>query len=230
MDKPAILIIEDEPSVADNISYALSTEGYEPLWRNTGKDGLTALEETQVDLVILDIGLPDVNGFDLCRQIRELSRVPIIFLTARGEEIDRIAGLEMGGDDYMTKPFSPRELTARVRAILRRTQNQREEPPAANSYGPFEVDSERLAIRYQGEALSLTRYEYRLLELFIRRPGRVFSRDMLMEQVWEEPDASMDRTVDAHIKSLRAKMRSIQPDDDPIQTHRGTGYALKEYP
>jgi two-component system, OmpR family, catabolic regulation response regulator CreB len=224
-----ILVIEDEPSVAENITYALSTEGFDAVWCATGGEGLARLKES-VDLIVLDVGLPDRNGFDLCREIRRTSNVPVIFLTARADEVDRVVGLELGADDYLVKPFSPRELTARIRAVLRRSG----EPPAPTGAGqaagktPFSIDRERFAIRYFGEPLTLTRCEFRLLEVLIGQPGRVFSRENLMDRAWDEPDASMERTVDAHIKSLRAKLRAVKPDVEPIDTHRGLGYALRE--
>ena len=179
-----------------------------------------------IDLIILDIGLPDISGFELCKQIRSQSTVPIIFLTARIEEIDRVVGLEIGGDDYVVKPFSPRELTARVKAVLRRTVqgNHTEQAPTT----VWNVDGIRRQITYFGNALDLSRTEYELLYAFIRSPGRVFTRDQLMDAVWDEPEASMDRTVDAHIKNLRAKLKAVNPDLDPIVTHRGIGYALRE--
>jgi two-component system catabolic regulation response regulator CreB len=172
------------------------------------------------------VGLPDINGFELCKQIRRESALPIVFLTARSQEVDRVVGLEIGGDDYVVKPFSPRELTARVKAILRRTQ-------PGNTAGPVEhttwhIDTARRRITYFGQPLDLSRTEFDLLHTFIRRPGQVFTRDQLMDAVWDEPETSMDRTVDAHIKNLRAKLRAVRPDVDPIVTHRGTGYALKE--
>lgn len=223
-----ILVVEDEPSVAENIVYALETEGFDPVWVSTGGEGRSRLRETpEIALVVLDVGLPDVNGFDLCRDIRGFSKVPVIFLTARSDEIDRVVGLELGADDYMVKPFSPRELAARVKAVLRRTRNgdESETPPAGF---PFQVDAERCRIVYFGTALSLTRYEYKLLEVLVRKPGRIYSRDLLMDRAWDEPEASMDRTVDAHIKTLRSKLRAVRSDVDAIITHRGMGYALRE--
>lgn len=230
---PSILIIEDEPAIADTLVYALKTEGFAPEWCGTGRAGLTALAARPFALVVLDVGLPDGSGFEFCKQIRACSTVPVIFLTARNSEIDRVLGLELGGDDYLVKPFSPRELTARVKAILRRTAGDGTlaAPPRQN--GParlrpeFEVDEERHVIAYRGVALDLTRYEFRLLKTLVARPGRVFSRDQLMTAAWEDPAASLDRTVDAHIKTLRAKLRAVAGGADPIQTHRGTGYALR---
>jgi len=223
--KPRILIVDDEPAIVDTIQYALETENFETACFFSGEPVLPFLREQAADLVILDIGLPDVSGLDLCREIRKISTTPIIFLTARSDEIDRVVGLEIGGDDYMTKPFSPRELTARVRAVLRRT---RREPEPEALPGAFQVDESKRRISYFGGAVDLSRYEYDILRNFIRRPGHVFSRDHLMNLVWEEPEASLDRTVDAHIKNIRAKLRAIRADVDPIVTHRGTGYSLKE--
>ena len=229
--KKKILLVEDEPSIADNITYALSTDGFEPIWCSTGSEALHKLEEISISLIILDIGLPDINGFDLARTIRSNSDIPIIFLTARSDEIDRVAGLELGADDYIVKPFSPRELTARVRAVLRRTVNS-DNVSSGNGKSqrlPFEVDENRYAITYYGEPLDLTRYEFRLLHLLISSPGRVYSRDQLMERVWEEPEMSLDRTVDTHIKTIRQKLKNVKPDEEAIITHRGIGYSLKEY-
>jgi two-component system catabolic regulation response regulator CreB len=221
-----VLIVEDETAIADTIQYALETEGFTPLWAATGQEALDQFDTAAVDLIVLDIGLPDINGIELCKQLRQKSNVPIIFLTARDAEVDRVVGLEIGGDDYVVKPFSPRELTARVKAILRRVQqNSLSAPVTGNTW---QVDGARRQITYFGQLLDLSRTEYDLLETFIRRPGQVFTRDQLMAAVWSEPEASMDRTVDAHIKNLRAKLKAIKPDLDPIITHRGTGYALKE--
>jgi len=224
-----ILVVEDEPSVADAITYALSTEGYAPTRCGTGAECLDASAATAFDLVILDVGLPDVSGFEVCRRIRRGSDVPIIFLTARADEIDRVVGLEIGADDYLVKPFSPRELTARVRAVLRRSERRPAAAPATlASSVPFSVDADRSSISYFGTPLPLTRYEYRVLEVLVGRPGRVFSREALMNRAWEEPEASMERTVDAHIKSIRAKLESVRAGEEPILTHRGLGYALRE--
>lgn len=231
-----ILLVEDEPAIADTITYALATEGFAPVWCATGQAALTALGETSFGLAIVDVGLPDINGFDLLREIQARWRVPVIFLTARTSEIDRVVGLELGADDYVPKPFSPRELCARVRTVLRRVVKSAADPPAPprgspagpRSSAPFEVDDERKTIRFRGRPLDLSRYEYRLLKLLVERPGRVFSRDDLLVQVWDDPASSFDRTVDAHVKQLRAKLRAVDPQAEPIQTHRGLGYSLKE--
>ena len=222
-----ILLVEDEPSIADNIVYALKTEGFAPTWCQTGRDALQRLAQQSFALVILDVGLPDMSGFEVCRQIRTTSNVPVVFVTARKDEIDRVVGLEIGADDYVVKPFTPRELTARIRAILRRT-DAAASPETQVAAPVFAVDEERCEIRYHGTALHLSRYEFRLLKVLVQKPGRVYSRDQLMELAWEEPDTALDRTVDAHIKTLRAKLRAVRDDEDPIRTHRGLGYSLKE--
>lgn len=236
-----ILIIEDEPAIADTLLYALTAEGFKPVWRANGADGLASLREETPALVVLDVGLPDINGFELCKQIRAESSVPVLFLTARNSEIDRVVGLEIGGDDYLTKPFSPRELTARVKAILRRGPALHENgaatttvatpsatPQAPVAQGPAVVDDLRCRITWRGHALDLTATEFRLLKTLLGQPGRVFTREQLLASAWTEPEASLDRTVDAHIKTLRSKIRAVSPQDDPIQTHRGLGYSLKD--
>jgi len=220
-----ILIVEDEQAIADNIQYALETEGFETRCLLSGMQVMPLLDKEAIDLIILDIGLPDINGLELCKEIRKNHSLPIIFLTARSAEIDRVVGLEIGADDYVVKPFSPRELCARVKAIFRRTQPPVTERPTLQT---FRVNESKRQISYLGQPLDLSRYEYNLLTLFIHRPGHVFSREQLMEMAWDEPEASMDRTVDAHIKNIRAKLKNIAPDMDPIVTHRGVGYALKE--
>lgn len=226
--KQRVLVVEDEPSIVDNIVYALSTEGFEPLACGTGREALDALQKDGVNFVVLDIGLPDVNGFDLIREIRKTSDVPLLVLTSRAAEVDRIVGLELGADDYMVKPFSPRELTARIRTILRRVHSPLNESATDGPSLPFAIDEERRVIAYHGVPLELSRYEYRVLRTLLARPGRVYTREELMDRAWDEPDMSLERTVDAHIKSIRKKLRDVLPEDDPIVTHRGVGYALRE--
>jgi two-component system catabolic regulation response regulator CreB len=225
----AVLIVEDETSIAETIIYALQTEGFTPLWRTTGREALAVLHDQPIAFVILDVGLPDMSGFDVCREIRRKVNVPVIFLTARSGEIDKVVGLELGADDYMAKPFSPRELTARIRAVLRRVDG--EPPKAAEIPANASLwihDTARCRISYRGRALELTRNEYRLLCALIAHPGRIFSRDQLMTAAWDDPGSAMDRTVDAHIKTLRAKISAIAEGFDPIVTHRGLGYSLRE--
>lgn len=226
--KPRILIVDDEPAILDNIQYVLESEGLETIRLGEGLPVPALLAKERIDLVLLDIGLPDINGIDLCKEIRKLHSTPIIFLTARTGELDRVVGLELGADDYISKPFSPRELSARVKAVLRRTRNL--PPPASRSHAAFEVDESRRQISYHGRALELSRYEYEILATFIRRPGHVFSREQLMGLVWEQPETSLERSVDAHIKNLRAKLKAVRPGKDPLVTHRGIGYSLKEDP
>jgi two-component system, OmpR family, catabolic regulation response regulator CreB len=229
---PRILIVEDEPSIADTIQFPLETDGCVTERCGTGGEALDLLAKERFDLIVLDVGLPDMTGFEVCRRIRVKSNVPILFLTARSEEIDRVVGLEIGGDDYVSKPFRPRELSARVRAILRRVSSpdpvNPQLPTTDTNCGALSIDRERKAVRYFGERLTLSRYEFRLLEILANAPGRVYSRAQLMEAAWEEPEASMERTVDAHIKSLRSKLRQVRPEIDAIQTHRGFGYSLLE--
>jgi two-component system catabolic regulation response regulator CreB len=222
-----ILVVEDEPAIADTIVYALQTEGFEPHACATAGDAAATVRERQPALIILDVGLPDQSGFEFCKQVRKSSDIPIIFLTARTDEIDRVVGLEIGGDDYIAKPFSPRELVARVRAVLRRSGQKVAEPDAPPTT-PFEIDRNRMKMTYYGVALELSRYEFRILEVLLGRPGWVFSRERLMEHAWDAPECSTDRTVDTHIKTIRAKLREVNPEVDPIVTHRGLGYSLKE--
>ncbi|WP_372794124.1 two-component system response regulator CreB [Pontiella sp.] len=222
-----ILIVEDEQAIADNIAFAVETEHMEPVHAATAGAAEERLGERSIDLIVLDVGLPDESGFDFCRRIRAKSDVPIIFLTARESEIDRIVGLELGADDYMAKPFSPRELTARIRAILRRSGQAVPMSGHARPEPVFAVDEKTKTIVYKGAPLDLSRYEFRMLELMIRHPGQVFSRGQLMDHAWEEPDASYDRTVDTHIKTLRSKLRNVDPECACLQTRRGFGYCLR---
>ena len=222
-----VLVVEDEPAIADTVVYALATDGFSPHWVASGEAALAAAAATPFALAIVDIGLPDINGLELFRRLQAAQpALPVIFLTARSGEIDRVVGLELGADDYVAKPFSPRELVARVRTVLRRAQRPAAAAPAAAA--TFAVDDERKLIRFHGRPLDLSRTEYRLLKVLVERPGRVFSRDELMERAWDDPAASFDRTVDAHVKTLRAKLRAVAPDEDPIVTHRGMGYSLRE--
>ena len=226
-----VLIVEDEPSISDNLAFGLKREGFASELATTGFEAIEKLRKGDFSLVVLDVGLPDSTGFEVCKEIRGFSQIPIIFLTARSEEIDRILGLEIGGDDYVCKPFSVRELVARVRVILRRSngnesRGESASPARAETFGPFSVDAERYQIALAGRTLSLTRYEYRMLKALVERPGRVFTREQLMYKVWEEPEASGERTVDAHVKSLRAKLRDASPVREYIVTHRGIGYSI----
>jgi two-component system, OmpR family, catabolic regulation response regulator CreB len=221
-----ILLIEDESTIADMVLYALRSEGFIAEWKRLGREGVAWLQANpDTALVVLDIGLPDGNGFEFCKEIRRFSEVPIIFLTARNDEVDRIVGLEIGADDYMGKPFSPRELTARIKVILKRSRASAE-PGAAMS--TFDIDQDRYRIRYYDIWLDLTRYEFQILKTLLQQPGRVFSREQIMDQAWQQPEESLERVVDTHIKKLRVKLRQVRSDEDPIQTHRGIGYSIRE--
>lgn len=246
--KPSILIVEDESGIADTLQYVLSTDGFAPVWCSTAEEALRQFAAEPPALAVLDVGLPDLNGFELFRRLQALPgghEVPMLFLTARSDEIDRVVGLELGADDYIAKPFSPRELVARVRTILRRSARPAapSASPAAPSTvahiasastanpqqpSPFALDEERHHIRFYGQLLELSRYEYGVLRLLVKKPGRVFTRNELLLQVWGDDNDSFDRTVDAHIKTLRAKLKTIAPTLEPIRTLRGTGYALNE--
>ena len=220
-----VLIIEDEIAIAETLIYACKEAGIATTHHILGHEALADLQKNitqknSVDFVILDIGLPDMTGFDVCKQIRAFSNVPILFLTARNHEIDRIVGLEIGADDYVTKPFSPREVVARVKAILRRGQQ-----PTDNNQA-FVVDDSANRIQYRSQFLALTRYEFLLLKTLIKQPNRVFSRDQLMDLVWVNAEETLERTVDAHIKTLRAKLKAIDAASETIVTHRGMGYSL----
>jgi two-component system catabolic regulation response regulator CreB len=225
-----VLVVEDEPAIADALVYALQTDRFEVSHALTGGEALRILADENFDFVILDVGLPDMTGFDLCRKLRETSAVPVLFLTARDAEIDRILGLEIGGDDYVTKPFSPREITARVRAILRRGgagESTGIRPTAVKSAAPLFHDAVAMRIHCHGLCLDLTAHEYKLLLVLLENQGRVLSRDQLLEKAWYDPGAVTDRTVDAHIKTVRAKMRQARSGaEELIQTRRGLGYVL----
>jgi two-component system, OmpR family, catabolic regulation response regulator CreB len=214
-----ILLLEDDSAIASTIVYALEREGWKVqhclLLREAR--GLIALQA--YDLHILDVGLPDGNGLDLCRELRKNGQARVLMLSARGEEMDRVLGLELGADDYMAKPFSPRELVARARALLRRAVQEPELPSA------FAHDEAGQRISLKGQWLDLTRREYGALALLLASKGRILSREHLLESVWGIETDSMDRTVDTHIKTLRAKLKLIDPQEF-ITTHRGMGYSL----
>lgn len=222
-----ILVVDDEPSIADNIIYALTSEGFEAKGCTSGEEAEAALTASAFDLIILDIGLPDMSGFDFARQLRGHSAIPIIFVTARSDEIDRVVGLEIGADDYVVKPFSLRELCARVKAVLRRTGTKAAENTEDDNL-LFNVNDLRMQIMYRNQPLSLSKIEYRLLKLLIDSPERVYSREQLMHHAWEHhAGISLQRTVDTHIKTIRQKLKAVYPDDDPVITHRGIGYSLR---
>ncbi len=234
-NKKQILCVEDDAAILMPLRYALEREDWQVTWANSGLQAIDFIQQQPFDFIILDVGLPDLNGFDVCKKIRIFNHTPLLFLTARDDEIDRIVGLEIGADDYCTKPFSSREIVSRIKAIWRRMEIQNQlqhtsQPNTQLSAMPAKVwqcNDEALQIHYLGTILQLTRYEYRLLKLLIQRPEQVFSRQQLMDHVWEHPEHSLERTVDTHIKSIRNKLKQICPEQDPIETHRGFGYSLK---
>lgn len=224
-----VLLVEDDPAIADTVAYALRAEGFAVEHRMLGRGAVERVRAGGVDLVLLDVGLPDIGGFEVCRQLRAFSALPLVFLTARSDEVDRVLGLELGADDYMAKPFSPRELVARVRARLRRHAADAHAQGAdagARRHGRFEHDAPARRIRFDGAVLDLTRYEYALLAELLRRPGAILSRSQLLDRAWSGAMESGERTVDTHVKTLRAKLRAVDPASDPIRTHRGIGYSV----
>ena len=214
-----ILIVEDEPAIVDNVAYALAEQGFRTSAAGYGSAALAAVAKGDVDLVVLDIGLPDMSGIDVCRALREDADVPVIFLTARNDEVDRIQGFELGADDYIVKPFSPRELAVRVRAVLRRSGSR-----ASDAESGIAVDEDGKRVLIGGTPLELTRYEFGVLALLLDRPGRVFSREQLLDAVWDDPLDATDRVVDTHVKTIRAKLAE-RGARDLIRTHRGLGYS-----
>jgi two-component system, OmpR family, catabolic regulation response regulator CreB len=222
---PQILIVEDEVAIADTLVFALHAEGFSTRWVRLAHDALGLLREQSFDLVILDVGLPDASGFEACKALRQFSEVPVMFLTARGGEVDRVVGLEIGADDYVVKPFSPREVAARVRAILKRSRGSGPSPAAPKP--EFHIDADKAQIAFLGKPLRLTPHEFHLLRRLVSHPVRVWSREQLLETLGQSAVAGYERNIDTHIKSLRAKLREIAPSRDPIQTHRGFGYSYQ---
>ncbi len=231
-----LLLLEDDPAIARTVAYALERDGLTVTHSLLVHDARQQLQRTRFDLLVLDVGLPDGSGLDLLRDVRHApptAALPVLMLSAHGEEIDRVLGLELGADDYLTKPFSPRELAARVKALLRRAGhgngNGNGHPasaPATSAAAPFHDDEVGQRINLRGQALPLTRREYRLLSHLLRGAGRIHSRDALLAAAWGDDSESTDRTVDTHIKTLRAKLREVDPAREYISTHRGMGYCL----
>ena len=213
-----ILLVEDEPSVGELVRGYLTRDGYRVVWVRSGEEALVELDRHQIRMVLLDIGLPGKDGFEICREIRTRSQVPILMLTARDEEPDRIVGLEVGADDYLTKPFSPRELVARMKAIFRRTEPQ--ERHTSFSLGDVVLDKESHDVTVAGKPVELTAKEFDLLAFFMANTGSVVSRDVLLDRVWGQEYPGGTRTVDVHVAQLRRKLGR----PDLIRTLRGTGY------
>lgn len=223
-----ILIVEDEKEIADTLMYALSSEKFSTIWLQDGELVTQTISTNKIDLCILDVGLPASNGFDVLKQIRAAGyQLPVIFLTARSEEIDRIVGLELGADDYVCKPFSPREVVTRVKVVLKRTSRASPDETSSNGQAKFEHRHQQRQILFGGAALELTRAEYQLMVSFIEQPGRVFARRQLIETIWSSNHPSDDRAIDTHIKTLRAKLKPYNPHQEFIVTHRGFGYSFE---
>ncbi len=224
-----IAIVEDEAELASLIEYNLARQGYEAQVFPGARGTLKALEQWKPDLLLLDVMLPDVDGFELCRQVRHsalLGRTPVLFLTARSDEVDRVLGLEIGGDDYMTKPFSPRELVARVKAHLRREALGAE--PGAVEIGPFRLDHGARRVFLGQREIELTSTEFNLLEFFLNHPGRAYSRDQLLENVWGQQRYVTPRTVDVHVRRLRERIEEQPESPRYLTTVRGFGYRFEE--
>ncbi|PVZ39155.1 response regulator [Pseudomonas sp. CC120222-01a] len=215
-----ILLVEDEPKLAALVGDYLRAGGYSVDHLAEGLAVIPAIRQGQYDLVLLDLMLPGRDGLDICRELRGFSQMPLIMMTARVDEIDRLLGLELGADDYICKPFSPRELVARVKAVLRRSGQQ------APSLG-LELDARAFQARYQGVPLDLTPVEFRMLAALAARPGQVLSRDQLMNHIYQDHRVVADRTVDSHVKNLRRKLTAVTPKHDPLRSVYGVGYSLE---
>jgi two-component system response regulator BaeR len=223
-----ILIVEDEPRLQALVRDYAVAQGWRASCLDRGDTVVAQVQADPPDLIVLDLMLPGLDGLQVCQAVRAFSDVPILMLTARVEEVDRLIGLEAGADDYVCKPFSPREVVARIKAILRRPRAQpapvQASPVQLLTMGPFELDDARLGARYHGTALDLTPAEWRLLRALVGQPGRVFSRDRLLDLLHDDTRASSDRAVDSHIKNLRRKLQAVRPDDEPIRSIYGVGY------
>lgn len=224
MTKTRILVVEDEQAIADTVIHVLESEGFVVDWVSLGGDAITSLNQEKYALMILDVGLPDINGFEVCKTIRIHHDLPIIFLTARSEEIDRVVGLEIGGDDYVTKPFSPRELAARVKVILKRVNQASLEITHSDK---LQIAPSGCDFLLNNQLLSLTSIEFKLLQHMHQHAGVVMSREQLLTAGGFAQDAGYERNIDSHIKSLRAKLRKFD-NNEYIKTHRGFGYSLNE--
>ena len=222
-----ILVVDDDPNVVELVRLYLERDGHEVLTASDGVAGLEMAREEQPSLIVLDLMLPRMDGMEVCRALRAESSVPVIMLTAMVEEDDRLAGLDLGADDYVTKPFSPRELAARVRAVLRRTARDRDDAgPVPLESGPFTVDLRQRTVSVDGTPVTLTPTEFRLLALLVREPGRTFTREQIIDRVFGYDFDGFDRTVDAHMSSLRRKVDAVPGTAKRIQTVYGSGYRL----
>jgi two-component system, OmpR family, response regulator RegX3 len=223
-----VLVVEDEEAYSDALSYMLRREGFEVSVAATGTDALTEFDRTGADIVLLDLMLPEMSGTEVCRQLRQKSNVPVIMITARDSEIDKVVGLEIGADDYVTKPYSPRELVARIRAVLRRQTGDTGEPtPPSLSAGPVRMDVDRHVVTVAGEAVQLPLKEFELLELLLRNAGRVLTRGQLIDRVWGADYVGDTKTLDVHVKRLRSKIEPEPSAPRYIVTVRGLGYKFE---
>ncbi|HEY3505069.1 MAG TPA: response regulator transcription factor [Actinocatenispora sp.] len=222
-----VLVVEDEESFSDALSYMLRKEGFEVSVAATGTEALTEFERTGGDIVLLDLMLPEMSGSEVCRQIRQRSTVPIIMVTARDAEIDKVVGLEIGADDYVTKPYSPRELVARIRAVLRRRTEPAELTPPTLEAGPVRMDVDRHVVTVGGDGVSLPLKEFELLEMFLRNAGRVLTRGQLIDRIWGADYVGDTKTLDVHVKRLRSKIEPEPSNPRFIVTVRGLGYKFE---
>ncbi|NLM52664.1 MAG: response regulator transcription factor [Firmicutes bacterium] len=227
---PKILVVDDEKTIVKGIKFALQKENFEVLVAYDGKEALEIFAQEAPDLIVLDLMLPEIDGFEVCRRIRKTSEVPIIMLTARGEDIDKILGLELGADDYMTKPFNPRELVARIKAVLRRAQSKSTNPASLQyiRLQDLQIDLLQQKVRVRDKEVDLTSKEFALLSLLASNPGRVFSREKLLEHVWGYDYYGDARTVDVHIRHLREKIEQDPAAPQLILTVWGAGYKFRE--
>ncbi|MHB1130960.1 MAG: response regulator transcription factor [Chloroflexota bacterium] len=225
-----VLVVDDEPNLLHSVAYSLRREGYEVLTAADGEEALRVAAESQPDAVVLDLMLPKIDGLEVCRRLRAAGPVPILMLTARDTEIDRVVGLELGADDYVTKPFSMRELQARVKALLRRAGAAHHVPPSSDriSAGGLDLDRSRRRVRADGREVELKPKEFDLLAFLMSNRGIVFSRDTLLQRVWGYEYAGITRTVDAHMRSLREKLGDDAQTPRWLETVRGIGYRLRE--
>jgi len=219
-----VLIVEDEKKLADVLIAYLNQNQFKVTHFESGSDVVDWVKTNQPNIILLDLMLPDVNGKDLCKEIRQFSMVPIIMVTAMIDEIDRLIGLELGADDYVCKPFSPKEVVARVKAVLRRSEGGLNH---GEIYDAFEVNDQTYSIKLHQDRLDLTPVEFRLLKMFLQSPGRVFNRDQILNNIFEDGRIVLDRTVDTHVKNLRHKLKTASPEHDYIRSVYGIGYSFE---
>jgi len=220
-----VLVVEDEESYSDALAYMLRKEGFEVAIAADGPSALAEFDRAGADIVLLDLMLPGIPGTEVCRQIRQTSNVPVIMVSAKDDEVDKVVGLELGADDYITKPYSPRELVARIRAVLRRG-TEPDLAPQTLEAGPVRMDTERHVVTIDGEDVRLPLKEFELLEMFLRNPGRVLTRGQLIDRVWGSDYVGDTKTLDVHVKRLRAKIEPSPADPKYLTTVRGLGYKL----